>query len=196
MLKVRLAERVVDAYERWLAEGDRVSGPRVAAPSSHERLSGCSASSTGSSASPNRGAGSDGSAVVAERFEFAFAPSYRRLGAVFGIRPSTAWVEVDDSTFEARYGPWRVATPLENILGTEVTGPYTFAKAAGPARLALSDRGLSFTPNGERGLLIHFAKPVRGLDPFGLVRHPELTVGVAEPERLAETLGRASPVRP
>ena len=111
---------------------------------------------------------------------------------MFGIRPSTAWVEVGDSTFEARYGPWRVTTPLENITGTEVTGPYAFAKTAGPARLALSDRGLSFTPNGERGLLIHFAKPVRGLDPFGLVRHPELTVGVAEPERLAEALGRPS----
>ena len=128
--------------------------------------------------------------LTAERFEFAFAPSYRRLGAALGIRPSTAWVEVDDSTFEARYGPWRVTTPLENITSTEVTGPYAFVKTAGPARLALTDRGLSFTPNGDRGLLIHFAEPVRGVDPFGLVRHPELTVGVAEPERLADRLSQ------
>ena len=126
--------------------------------------------------------------VGVNRFEFAFAPSYRRLGAALGIRPSTAWVEVGDSTFDARYGRWRVTTPLDNITGTEVTGPYAFWKTAGPARLALTDRGLSFTPNGERGLLIHFAERVQGFDPFGLVRHPELTVGVAEPERLAEAL--------
>ena len=59
------------------------------------------------------------------------------------------------------------------------------------ARLAITDRGLSFTPNGDRGVLICFATPVRGLDPFGVLRHPELTVGVAEPERLLACLSKA-----
>ncbi len=126
--------------------------------------------------------------MSAERFEFAFAPSYRIPGAIFGVRPATSWVEVDDSTFKARYGPWRVTTPLGNITGTEVTGPYAFWKTAGSARFAFTDRGLSFTPNGDRGLLIHFAEPVRGLEASGRLRHPELTVGVAEPERLAEVI--------
>jgi hypothetical protein len=132
--------------------------------------------------------GCDDQAIGTERFEFAFAPSYRLAGAIFGVRPATAWVEVDDATFRARYGPWRVTTPLSNVTRVEVTGPYAYPKTAGPARLAITDRGLSFTPNGERGLLIHFAEPVRGLDPFGLMRHPELTVGVAEPERLAQAI--------
>ena len=67
-------------------------------------------------------------------------------------------------------------------------GPYAFWKTAGSARLAITDRGLTFATNGERGVLITFRTPVRGLDPFGVVRHPELTVTVAEPERLAELL--------
>jgi hypothetical protein len=130
--------------------------------------------------------------VTVERFEFAFAPSHRRAGSLFGIRPSTAWVEVDDATFRARYGPWKLATPRANIASTEITGPYAFVKTAGPARLAITDRGLSFTPNGDRGLRIEFVEPVPGIDPFGRIRHPELTVGVAEPERLAELLNRPS----
>lgn len=88
----------------------------------------------------------------------------------------------------ARFGPWRVSTPLANVVGVALTGPYAFYKTAGPARLAITDRGLTFATNGDRGVLICFATPVRGLDPLGLLRHPELTVTVAEPERLAALL--------
>ncbi len=130
-------------------------------------------------------------AMSSERFDFAFAPAYRLPGAMFGVRPATAWVEVDESKLRARYGPWRVTTPLSNITRVEITGPFAYPKTVGPARLAITDRGLSFTPNGDRGVLISFATPVRGLDPFGVLRHPELTVGVAEPERLLACLSKA-----
>jgi hypothetical protein len=129
--------------------------------------------------------------MAVDRFEFEFAPAYRPAGALFGVRPAKAWVEVDDTTFRARYGPWRVTTPLTNITDVSITGPYAYIKTAGPARLAFTDRGLSFTPNGRQGVLICFAEPVPGLDPFGLLRHPELTVGVADPERLAARLRAA-----
>jgi hypothetical protein len=121
-------------------------------------------------------------------FEFAFAPSYGRLAKVFRVTPETAWVEVGDEHLEARFGPWRVRTPLANITGVEVTGPYAFWKTAGPARLAITDRGLTFATNGDRGVLISFDRPVRGLDPLGLLRHPELTVTVADVDGLAELL--------
>ncbi len=88
----------------------------------------------------------------------------------------------------ARFGPWRISTPRANVVGASVTGPYAFWKTAGPARLAITDRGLTFATNGERGVLIKFAKPIRGLDPLGLLRHPELTVTVRETERLAALL--------
>jgi hypothetical protein len=122
------------------------------------------------------------------RFHFAFGPAYRLAARAFGISPATAWVEVGDDTLDARFGPWRVSTPLANVADVAVTGPYAFWKTAGPARLAITDRGLTFATNEDRGVLISFHKPVRGLDPLGLLRHPELTVTVREVDRLAELL--------
>ena len=122
------------------------------------------------------------------RFDFAFAPAYSRLSRGFRVRPDTAWVEVREVDFEARFGPWRVLTPLANITAAEATGPYAFWKTAGPARLAITDRGLTFATNGDRGALILFREPVRGLDPLGILRHPELTVTISDVDGLVELL--------
>jgi hypothetical protein len=125
---------------------------------------------------------------VSERFEFSFAPAYRLAGRAFGIAPRSAWVEVGEETLSARFGPWRVSTPLTNVTSARVTGPYALWKTAGPARLAITDRGLTFATNGDRGVLICFHTPIRGLDPLGVLRHPELTVTVADVDRLAALL--------
>jgi hypothetical protein len=122
------------------------------------------------------------------RFGFAFAPIYRLAASPFGVTPATAWVEVGDSTLNARFGLWRVSTRLANVSDVAVTGPYAFWKTAGPARLAITDRGLTFATNGDRGVLISFRTPVRGLDPLGVLRHPELTVTVADVDGLAALL--------
>ncbi len=126
--------------------------------------------------------------MTVERFPFRFAPAYRRLARLFGITPATACVEVDADTLRARFGRWRVTTPLANISAVATTGPYAFLKTAGPARLAVTDRGLTFATNGTRGVLISFRSPVRGLDPLGRLRHPELTVTVADIDGLCERL--------
>jgi hypothetical protein len=123
-----------------------------------------------------------------QHFEFAFAPAYQRAARAFGVTPTTAWVQLTGGTFEARYGPWRVRTPLTNIKAASPSGPYRFVKTAGPARLAITDRGLTFASNGERGVLILFHSPVPGLDPLGLIRHPELTVTVADVDGLVVAL--------
>ena len=128
--------------------------------------------------------------VSKRRFEFAFEPSYRVLAATFGITPRTAHVDIGDGAFDARFGPWRVTTPLSNIRAVEVTGPYRFIKTAGPARLAITDRGLTFATNNHRGVLVLFHSPVRGLDPLGLIRHPELTVTVADIGGLEDALSQ------
>jgi len=130
------------------------------------------------------------SKMAGERFDFSFAPEYRVTARVFGIRPATAWVDVSTERLEARFGPWRVSTPISNVVRAAVTGPYAFLKTAGPARLAITDRGLTFATNGVRGVLITFARPVKALDPTGLVRHPELTVTVRETERLVDLLNQ------
>jgi hypothetical protein len=126
--------------------------------------------------------------TVPELFTFRFAEAYRRPARLFGITPETASVELGADELCARFGPWRVRTALANVAAVAVTGPYAFLKTAGPARLAITDRGLTFATNGERGVLISFRSPVRGLDPLGLLRHPELTVTVADVDGLAERL--------
>ena len=67
------------------------------------------------------------------------------------------------------------------------------AQTAGPAHLGLSDRGLTFASNGERGVLISFHQPVPGIEPTGRLRHPELTVTVADVEGLASMLRARAP---
>lgn len=125
---------------------------------------------------------------MAQRFEFAFDPAYQRLSRIFGVRPDTAWVEVGEDAFRARFGRWRFSTPLSNINGVEITGPYAFWKTAGPARYAVTDSGLTFATNGDRGVLILLSNKEPGLDPMGLIRHPELTVTVADVASLAALL--------
>ncbi len=122
------------------------------------------------------------------RFDFDFDPAYSRVQRLLGINPKTAWVEVDGDDLRARFGPWRISTAVINVAGTEITGPYAYWKTAGPARLAITDRGLTFATNGRRGLRIDFHESVRGLDPLGLIRHHELTVTVADVEGLSAAL--------
>jgi hypothetical protein len=129
---------------------------------------------------------------VARRFWFRFDPRYRRVNAGFGVTPDHAWVEVTDDELQARFGPWRLRTPLDNVASAEVTGPYRFFKTAGPARLGVTDLGLTFATNGARGVLIKFKKRVPGIEPIGILRHGELTVTVADPEELAELLRGAT----
>ena len=77
---------------------------------------------------------------------------------------------------------------LANVASVHLTGPYRFFKTAGPARLGVTDLGLTFATNGERGVLIAFRRRVKGIEPTGLLRHGELTVTVAEPDELANLL--------
>jgi hypothetical protein len=66
-----------------------------------------------------------------------------------------------------------------------VTGPYAFFRTAGPARLGITDRGLTFASNGDRGVCITFHSPVPGIGP---IRHPELTVTVLDVDALMKAL--------
>jgi hypothetical protein len=123
-------------------------------------------------------------------FPFKFDRRYLLAGMPFGISPATARVVVTDRELFAQFGPWRVRTLLTNVTGTQVTGPYSFIKTAGPAHLSFTDRGMTMATNGERGLCIRFAEPVRGLDPLGRLRHPGLTVTVAQIDELAQLLAQ------
>lgn len=122
-------------------------------------------------------------------FDFAFTPSYAAAARPFGVTPASTTVEVGPRWLFVRYGPWRLVTPRANVAGGEVTGGFSFAKTAGPPHLSFADRGVSFTPNGDRALCVRFHEPVPAIDPAGAIRHPGATLGVGDPEALAQALG-------
>ena len=121
-------------------------------------------------------------------FPFRFTTPYRVAGLPFGITPSTAMVQIGDGELGVRFGPWRVRTGLANVTSTAVTGPFGFLKTAGPAHLSLADRGLTMATNGARGLCITFREPIPGIEPTGNLRHPAITVTVADCRGLAAAL--------
>ena len=120
-----------------------------------------------------------------------------RLRAVFAVgRPwlsrllgAHSGLELDTDGLRVRLGPWTVSTPLENLAGADVTGPYRPLRALG-VRLSLADHGLTFGTTTERGLCVRFRTPVRGIDPLGLLRHPSLTATVVEPGLIATAIDR------
>jgi hypothetical protein len=123
-------------------------------------------------------------------FPFRFAAAYRLPALLFGVTDRSAEVCVEDAILRIRFGPWRVRTPVTNVVSTMHTGPFSLIKTMGPAHLSFADWGMTCATNSKRGLCIRFATPVRGLDPFGLVRHPAVTVTVADCDSLARILSR------
>ena len=129
---------------------------------------------------------------MATRFPFAFAKTYLPSALLLGITPKTAWVDVDEGELRVRFGLWRLRTPLDNVASAGESGGFTYLKTAGPPRLSLTDRGITFATNGDRAVCLLFREPVPVLDPAGRLRHPGATLTVADPPALLAAL-RSSP---
>jgi hypothetical protein len=123
-----------------------------------------------------------------QNFPFRFELGYRRAAMLFGVTERSTSITISADVLRVHFGSWRVRTPLSNIVHVEITGPYLFLKTAGPARLGLTDRGLTFATNHERGVCMEFRQPITGIDPLGLVRHPNLTLTPADCDGLARAL--------
>ena len=130
-----------------------------------------------------------------EQFGFEFEPRYRPLLALLGVTPGTATVTLDGERVVARFGPWSCATPVANVRDVCTTGPYRGYRAIGP-RGSMADHGLTFGSTTTGGVCLLFREPVTGLDPFGRMRHPGLTVTVADRERFAASLRSRAGLEP
>jgi hypothetical protein len=130
---------------------------------------------------------------MSERFDFAFAASYRLPAWFFGITPARAFVTVTDAELQVRFGAWHLVSPLDNLTGTDVTGDFRWLKTAGPPHLSFADRGVTFATNGDRALCVSFRTPVRGIDPTGILRHPGATLTVRDPLALKAAIERGRP---
>jgi hypothetical protein len=127
---------------------------------------------------------------VTSRFDFAFAPAYRLPALALGITPSSAYVEVDAEALQVRFGLWSLRTELDNVMAVHRTGGYAWLKTAGPPHLSLVDRGVTFATNGDSGVCLMLREPVPGIDPTGRIRHPGVTLTVADPDGFEVALRR------
>ena len=130
-----------------------------------------------------------------QRFRFAYDGAGGRLARALGFGPGRAFVDVDDTTLTARFGPWTVQTLRSNVESVEITGPYRPWRAIG-VHVSLADRGLTFGTTAVRGACIRFREPVAGAEPTGRLRHPGLTVTVDRPEALAALLHVSAAAHP
>ena len=127
---------------------------------------------------------------MTSRFDFAFAPAYRLPALALGITPSSAYVEVDAESLQVRFGLWSLRTDLDNVMAVHRTGGYAWLKTVGPPHLSFVDRGVTFATNGDRGVCLMLREPVPGIDPTGRIRHPGVTLTVADPDGFEDALRR------
>lgn len=125
--------------------------------------------------------------MPAQTFAFAFDPRFRGMLRLLGVRPENASVTVDDESFDARFGRWRLKTPVTNLKDVRVTRGYHWFKAIGP-RGSAADNGVTFGTNADAGVCVCFHEPVGALVSKGILRHPGLTVTVADVDGLAEAV--------
>ncbi|MET0911353.1 MAG: hypothetical protein ABWZ99_17950 [Ilumatobacteraceae bacterium] len=123
-------------------------------------------------------------------FAFAFEDRMKPWSRLFRVTPTNSSVTLTDYGLEVRFGRWRLTTPWFNIVSAGTTGPYTMWKVAGPAHLTPSDRGITFATTTRRGVCLDFRDPVRAIDPFGLIHHPNATITVEDPERFVDEIHR------
>lgn len=122
-----------------------------------------------------------------EVFGFAFDRRAARFLRLAGIHSRTAAVALGPDQLSVHFGGFRLTTPLSNIFDVQVTGPFRWWKAIG-VRVSLADRGVTFGTNAKAGVCVRFRTPVAAVGRRLGLRHPGLTVTVADPAAFAAAL--------
>jgi hypothetical protein len=126
------------------------------------------------------------------RFPFEVDDRFRLPLRAIGVRADRAFAAVtEDGRLVVSFGWWLVDTPVTNIAGAEVTGPFRWYTAIGP-RGSLADRGVTFGTATTAGVCLRFVEPLSIL--YGpLLKNTALTVTVAEPHALVTALDEPKP---
>ncbi|MCP4308061.1 MAG: hypothetical protein GY788_24945 [bacterium] len=119
-------------------------------------------------------------------FPYRFDRRWQAAFLALGVKKDDGVTITESGMLQAKYGRFKVETPLSNVASTEVTGPHRWYTAVG-LRLSGTDDSITFGTNHRLGLSILFTEKVRRV--IGLRRHSTLWVSVAEPEELAAAIG-------
>jgi hypothetical protein len=120
--------------------------------------------------------------MAPSRFPIRIGRRSRPLLRLFGVHDGNAYVDLDGD-LDARFGFYRVSTPVSNIASWRIEGPWLWLTAMG-VRTSLRHRDVTFGGSHRGGVRIDFKERV----PFGFLRIPALYVTVEDLEGLAATL--------
>ena len=114
--------------------------------------------------------------MAATRFPFRLGPRSRPLLRLFGVRGvENAFVDLDPTTFTARFGWFAVSTPVANLATWRIEGPWRWITAIG-VRMGFRHRDLTFGGSPRGGVRLDFHEPV----PVGPLQFPTLYVTVED----------------
>ena len=118
------------------------------------------------------------------RFPIRLGRRSRPFLRLWGVTPDSAWVDIDE-TLDARFGRFRIRTPLGNITGWRIEGPFRWTRAIG-VRRSVRHADITFGGDTHGAVRIEFRERVR-LRPFSV---PALYVTVDDLEGLGRELTR------
>ena len=121
--------------------------------------------------------------MSSQRFPIRLGRRSRPLLRLFGVRPGNAYVDLDGD-LDARFGRYRLTTPLANIASWRIEGPWLWITAIG-VRRSIRHHDLTFAGTARGGVRMDFREPVRALG-FSV---PALYVTVEDLEGFAAALG-------
>ncbi len=122
-----------------------------------------------------------------KHFPYRLDKRWTALFLTLGLRKKDGVTITDKGELIATFGLFKVNTTLDNIDHTEITGPHRWYTAVG-LRLSLTDDGVTFGTNHQKGVSIVFKKKIPRV--IGLRKHSMLWVSVADPEGLVKAIGK------
>jgi hypothetical protein len=120
--------------------------------------------------------------MASERFAFRIGRRSRPLLRLFGVAGDNAYVDLDGD-LDARFGRYRVRTPLDNVASWRIEGPWLWVTAIG-VRMSIRHRDVTFGGTNRGGVRLDFKRSVK----LGPVRMPALYVTVDDLEGFAAAL--------
>lgn len=121
--------------------------------------------------------------LAAQRFPIRVEPRYRWPLRLFGVREGNAWVDLAGDHVDARFGRFRVVTPISNVTRWRIEGPWLALTAIG-VRLGIRHRDLTFAGTNRGGVRIDFRERIT----MGPIRLTALYVTVDDLEGFASAL--------
>jgi len=120
--------------------------------------------------------------MAAQRFPIRVGRKSRPFLRLFGVRDDNAYVDLNDE-LDARFGFYRVRTPLGNIASWRIEGPWLWVTAIG-VRTSLRHHDVTFGGSPHGGVRVNFKEPV----PFAFYHIPALYLPADDLDGLAAAL--------